>query len=70
MLLQPHSKLVTRELTGHSEEGGHRDVQMSYRWDKSVAEFHDIFDPQGMPVDKNTMHHINLLPNAKPHYRC
>ena len=22
-----------------------------------------------MPVDKDTVHHIELLPNAEPHYR-
>ena len=23
-----------------------------------------------MPVDRDTVHHIELLPNAEPHYRC
>ena len=23
-----------------------------------------------MPVDRDTVHQIELLPNAKPHYRC
>ena len=27
MLLQPHSELVTREVIGHSEAGGHGDIQ-------------------------------------------
>ena len=35
-----------------------------------MQEFHDIFDPPGMPVDGDTVHHIELLPNAEPHYRC
>ena len=26
LLLQPHSELVTRKITGHGEEGGHEDV--------------------------------------------
>ena len=34
-----------------------------------VAEFHDIFDTPGMPVERDTMHQIELLPNAEPHYR-
>ena len=38
--------------------------------EKLVAEFYDIFDPLGMPVDRDTVHHIELLPNAEPHYRC
>ena len=35
-----------------------------------VQEFHDIFDPPGMPVGRDTMHYIELLPNAEPHYKC
>ena len=69
MLLQPHSEPVTREVTGHCEGGGVGDVQALIRWDKLVAEFHDIFDPPGMPVERDTVHQIELLPNAEPHYR-
>ena len=60
---------VTREVTGHCEGGGDGDVQAPTRWNKLVAEFHDIFDPPGMPVERDTMHQIELLPNAEPHYR-
>ena len=70
MLLQPNSELVTREVIGNSEIGGHGDVQIPSRWNKLVEEFYDIFDPPGMPVDRDTVHHIELLPNAEPHYRC
>ena len=42
MLLQPHSELVTREVIGHSEAGGHGDIQAPSRWDNLVEEFHDI----------------------------
>ena len=70
MLLQPHSKLVTREVTGHSDERGYGDVQIPSRWEKLVTEFHDIFDPPNMPLDRDTMHHIEFLPNAEPLYRC
>ena len=37
MLLQPHSELVTREVIGYSEVGGHGDVQTPSRWDKLVG---------------------------------
>ena len=62
MLLQPHSELVTREVIGHSEAEGLREVKIPSRWNKLVQEFHDIFDPPGMPVDRETVHHIELLP--------
>ena len=70
MLLQPHSELVTREMIGYSEAGGHGDLQVPSRWDKFVEEFHNIFDPPRMPVDRDTVHQIELLPNAEPNYRC
>ena len=70
ILLKPHSELVTREVIGHSEAEGHGDIQIPSRWNKLVPNFHDIFDPPGMPMDRDTMHHIELLPNAEPHYRC
>ena len=70
LLLQPHSELVTREVIGHSEAEGHRDIRIPSLWNKLVLKFHDIFDPPGMPVDRDTVHHIELLPNTEPHYRC
>ena len=69
MLLQPHSEPVTREVTGHHEGGGDGDIQAPTRWDKLVANFLDIFDPPGMPVERDTMHQIELITNAEPHYR-
>ena len=69
MLLQPHSELVTREVIGHSEAEGLGYVQIPSRWNKLVQEFHDIFDPPGIPVDRDTVPHIELLYNAEPHYR-
>ena len=69
MLLQPHSELITREVIGHSEARGPGDVQIPSKWNDLIQEFHDIFDLSGMPVDRYTVHHIELLPNARPHYR-
>ena len=70
LLLQPHSELVTREVIGHSEAGGHGDIQALSRWNKLVKELHDIFDQPGMPVDRDTVHQIEFLPNSEPHYKC
>ena len=55
ILLQPHRELITREVIGHSELGGYKDVQIASRCNKLVEEFHNIFDPQGMPVDRDTV---------------
>ena len=70
MLLQPHSELVIREVIGHSDGKGVGDIYNPSRWDNLVEEFHDIFDRPGMPVDRDIVHQIELLPNAEPHYRC
>ena len=70
ILLQPHNEPVTREVIGHSEGKGDGDVQAPSRWDKLVAKFHDISNPPCMPVDRDTVLQIELLPNAEPHYRC
>ena len=70
ILLQPHSKPVTREVTGHSEGRGDGDIQAPSRCYKLLAVLYDIYDPPGMPVDGDTVHQIEILPNAEPHYRC
>ena len=57
-------------MIGHSEAGGFGDVQIPSKWNNLVQEFDDIFDPPGMPVDRDTVHYIELLHNAEPHYRC
>ena len=69
ILLQPHSEPVTREVTGHRRGGGDRNIQAPTRWDKLVAEFHKIFDTPGIPLERDTMHQIELLSNTEPHYR-
>ena len=69
MLLQPHSEPVNSEVIGYHKGGRGWNIQAPTRWDKVVVEFHDIFDPSGMRVEKDTVHQIELLPNAKPHYR-
>ena len=52
IMLQPYSELFTREVIGHSEEEGLGDVQIPSKWNKLVQEFHGIFNPPGMPVDR------------------
>ena len=51
MLLKPHSEPITKEVTGHHEEGEDEDVQAPNTCKKLVAKFHDVFDPPGMPVE-------------------
>ena len=69
MLLQHHSEPVTREMTGDCEGIGDGDIQAPSRLDKLVAEFHYIFDLPCLPMERDTVHQIELLPNAAPHNR-
>ena len=50
ILLQPHSEPVTREVIDLYEKGRDGYVLAPSRWNKLAAEFHDNFDPPGMPV--------------------
>ena len=69
MLLQPHSEPVTRKVTGHHEGEGMETSKPLPGGTNWLLEFHNIFDPPGMPVERETLHQIELLPNAEPHYR-
>ena len=59
--------LSPREVTGHCEEGGDGDVQVPFSWDNFVAEFYNIFDPPGMPMERDIVHQIQPFPNAESH---
>ena len=62
MLLQPHSEPVTKEVIGHSEGKGNGNIQAPSRWDKLVAEFHDIFDSPAMAVIEILCIILNFFP--------
>ena len=62
ILVQPNSELVTRQVIVYSEAGGPGDIQIPSKWKNLVQEFHDIFEPPSMPVDRDTVHHIEFSP--------
>ena len=68
MLLELHSELVTREVIGHSKAEGLGDVQISSIWNRLEQEFHDIFNPPGMPVDRDTMHHCQVCSSYRANF--
>ena len=34
-----------------------------------VAEYADMFEPPGMPADRDTVHHIEVEPGSEPMFR-
>ena len=38
-------------------------------WENMVAEYADVFEPPGMPADRNTVHCIKVEPGSEPPFR-
>ena len=39
------------------------------RWSKLVEEYSDVFEPPGMPAERDIVHKIKLEPGSQPPYR-
>ena len=39
------------------------------RWDSIIAEYSDVFEPPGMPAERDTVHRIELKPGSVPPYK-
>ena len=39
------------------------------RWNSIVAEYSDVFEPPGMPAERDTVHRIELKPGSAPPYK-
>ena len=39
------------------------------RWPKLVDEYSDVFEPPGMPAERDIVHKIELEPGSQPPYR-
>ena len=69
MLLNPTSHVATMEActcAGVGEVGP--DVVPPSRWSNLVAEYSDMFEPPGMPVEREIYHNIELEPGATSPY--
>ena len=67
MLIQPTTHVVAMEANtcedGEVASNSRTDVS---RWESVVAEYSDVFEPPGMPADRDTVHHIELEPGSVP----
>ena len=70
MLIQPSSSVVAMEAdtdAGAGEDSAN--VVEASRWDNLVAEYADVFEPPGMPAERDTVHRIELEPGSVPPFR-
>ena len=72
MLLHPTSHVAAMEASTcagveGSEEGS---TSAPSRWSKLIEEYSDVFEPPGMPDERNIVHKIELTPGSQPPYRC
>ena len=70
MLVQPASHVVAMEADTCAGAGEDSVIDPeTTRWNNLVAEFADVFEPPGMPAERDTVHRIELEPGATPPFR-
>ena len=71
MLLHPTSHVAAMEAsTCAGVEGSEAGTTSApSRWSKLVDEFSDVFEPPGMPAERDIVHKIELKPGSQPPYR-
>ena len=69
MLVQPSSHMVAKEADTCASAGEGSGTPEAARWNDLVTEFADVFEPPGMPAERNTVHRIELEPGATPPFR-
>ena len=70
MLVQPLSHVVAMEADTCARvgEGSAGSAEPSC-WENVVAEYADMFEPPGMPADRDTVHCIKVEPGSEPLFR-
>ena len=70
MLIQPATHVVATEADTCAEgdvvSGACNDAT---RWNSIVTEYSDVFEPPGMPAERDTVHRIELEPGSVPPYK-
>ena len=70
MLVQLLSHVVTMEADtcARAGEGSAGFAELSL-WENVVAEYADMFEPSGMPANRETMHRIEVEPGSEPPFK-
>ena len=71
MLLHPTSHVAAMEASTCAGAEGSEVCTASApsRWSKLVDEFSDIFEPPGMPAERDIVHKIKLKPGSQAPYQ-
>ena len=71
MLLNPTSHVAAMEASTCASAGEvGSDMVLPSHWSNLVTEYSDVFEPPGMPVEREIDHKIELEPGAAPPYHC
>ena len=78
MLLHPTSHVAAMEASTCAGVEGSEECTASEpsctasepsRWSKLVEEYSDVFEPPGMPAERDIVHKIELEPGSQPPYQ-
>ena len=70
MLIQPATHVVATEADTCAEGVVVSDTSGdAARWNSIVTEYSDVFEPPGMPAERDTVHRIKLEPGSVPPYK-
>ena len=71
MLLHPTSYVATMEASRCAGVEGSEECSTSAPscWSKLINEYSDIFEPPGMPAERDIVHKIKLKPGSQPPYQ-
>ena len=70
MLVKPSSHMVAMEADTCARAGeGSAGAAEPSRWENMVAEYADMFEPPGMPADKEIVYQIKVVPGSEPLFR-
>ena len=71
MLLNPTSHVAAMEASTCASAGEvGPDVVPPSHWSNLVTEYSDVFEPPGIPVEREIDYNIELEPGAAPPYHC
>ena len=70
VLVQPSSHMVTMEADTCARTGeGSAGAAEPSRWENVVAKYAYMFEPPGMPAERDTVHYIKVEPGSEPPFR-
>ena len=66
MLIQPAAHVVATEADTCAAGDVASTPRYDARWESIVVEHSEVFEPPGMPADRDTVHHIKLKLGSVP----